>query len=124
MSSIRRGTAAGWARPVTWRASRAANGRGEQAPEPLDSLPNVVAQLAQLELRGLGMLTAMSGHHRDQQVGQVERAHHAIQEVPLGARLRLDPRVPGDGLVGECQQRLLVTAVDGVDERSGRSTAG
>ncbi len=63
------------------------------------------------------MLAALARHHGDQQVGQVERAHHAIQEVALAAGLRLDPRVPGDGLLGELDEGLVVAEPDGVDER-------
>ena len=62
------------------------------------------------------MLDALARHHGDQQIGQVEGAHHPIHEVALAAGLDLDPRVPGDRLFGEAHEGLLVTVADGMDE--------
>ncbi len=94
----------------------AANRSSEQPTQSVDPLPDLVTELAQLELGDVGMLAALAGHHGDQQVGQVEGTHHPVEEVALGAQLRLDPRVPGHGFLGEVHERLVVAVADGVDE--------
>ena len=116
MSSTRRGGTTGSAWSAAPSGEPAADRRGEQPAQPVDALLHLVAQLAQLELRAVRMLAALSGHHGDQQVGQVEGAHDAVQEVALATGLRLDPRIPGDGLLGEQDERLVVAEPDGVDE--------
>jgi hypothetical protein len=100
----------------------AADRRGEQPAQPVDALLHLVAQLAQLELRAVGVLTALPGHHGDQQVGEVEGAHDAVQEVALATGLRLDPRVDGDGFLGEEHERLVVATTDDVDECQRQAT--
>ena len=94
----------------------AANRSSEQPTQSVDPLPDLVTELAQLEFGDVGMLAALAGHHGDQQVGQVEGAHHPVEEVALGAQLRPDPRVPGHGFLGEVHERLVVAVADGVDE--------
>ena len=67
------------------------------------------------------MLGALSRHHGDEQVGQVEGAHHSVDEVALAPRLRLDPRIPRDCLLGEHDEGVLVPEPDGVDEGEGNA---